>query len=89
VINKFQKEATLITNYCDTEDIPVLMELPFDRRLAEAYSKGQLAVEIYPELGKRFRELAIKIEKEFINNGHEIGYLKNTIKIKTTEISEK
>ena len=56
-------------------------------RLAEAYSKGQPAVKIYPELGDRFRELAIRIEKVFKENGNAGEYMKNKINIETTEIT--
>jgi MinD superfamily P-loop ATPase len=62
VINKFRQDVSLIEEYCDKEDFPVLMKLPFDRRLAEAYSKGQPAVRIFPELKQQFQQLAQKIK---------------------------
>jgi MinD superfamily P-loop ATPase len=74
VINKFQKEENLITDYCETEDIPVLMEIPFDLRLAEAYSRGQPAVKIFPQLREEFRELAIKIELKINKHKNAVGF---------------
>jgi MinD superfamily P-loop ATPase len=64
VINKFRQDVKLIEEYCDNENFPVLMKLPFDRRLAEAYSKGQPAVQIFPELKQQFQELAEKIKSQ-------------------------
>jgi MinD superfamily P-loop ATPase len=43
--------------YCQAEGIPVLLELPDDRRIAESYSRGELAVEALPELRGLFEGL--------------------------------
>jgi MinD superfamily P-loop ATPase len=39
------------------------MEIPFDRRIAEIYSRGELLVEAMPEWKARFIELYRSIEK--------------------------
>jgi len=39
------------------------MEIPFDRRIAEAYSRGDMIVEVMPEWKDRFLELYHRIEK--------------------------
>jgi len=46
-----------VDEYCAAEDIPILMRIPLDRRIAEAYSDGTPLVEVLPEYGKRFVEL--------------------------------
>jgi len=38
------------------------MEIPFDRSIAEAYSRGDILVETMPHWKERFRELHRKIE---------------------------
>ena len=43
--------------YCQAEGIPVLLELPDDRRIAECYSRGELAVEALPDLRRLFHGL--------------------------------
>jgi MinD superfamily P-loop ATPase len=43
--------------FCAAQRIPLLAEIPDDRRLAEAYSRGELACEALPEAGERFAEL--------------------------------
>lgn len=65
VINKSRQDVKLIHDYCKEEKIPVLLELPFNKRLAKAYSKGVPAVAVYPYLGEQFRDLAVIIENQF------------------------
>lgn len=79
VINKFRKDRKLINEYCKTENIPVFMKLPFDRCLAEAYSMGQPAVNLFPELVDQFKDLVTKIELLHENSGNVKEYPKNRI----------
>ena len=46
-----------VKNYCTSETIPVLLELPWNRRIAEAYSRGEPAVTIIPEMKKDFHRM--------------------------------
>jgi len=55
-----------VDEYCATEDIPILMRIPLDRRIAEAYSEGTLLVEVLPAYGERFQELYGRI-REILN----------------------
>ena len=43
--------------YCAAEGIPILMRIPLDRRIAEAYSNGAALAEAMPEYRGRFVEL--------------------------------
>jgi MinD superfamily P-loop ATPase len=43
--------------YCAAESIPILMRIPLDRRIAEAYSEGIPLVEALPEYREQFRNL--------------------------------
>jgi MinD superfamily P-loop ATPase len=63
VINRADLGDDRVTAYAEKEGIPVLMEIPFDRSLAEAYSRGEMLVEIMPRWKERFRELYGKIEE--------------------------
>ena len=40
------------------------MEIPFDRRIAEAYSKGDMIVTVLPEWKAKFLELYAKIKAQ-------------------------
>jgi MinD superfamily P-loop ATPase len=46
-----------VYGYCSGENIPILLEIPFNRRIAELYSHGTPFVEEMPEWKKRFRQL--------------------------------
>jgi MinD superfamily P-loop ATPase len=46
-----------VDEYCAAEEIPILMRIPLDRRIAEAYSEGLPLVEALPEYRERFVEL--------------------------------
>jgi MinD superfamily P-loop ATPase len=55
-----------VDEYCAAENVPILMRIPLDRRIAEAYSEGVPLVEALPEYRARFRELYQRIEGEGI-----------------------
>lgn len=46
-----------VEKYCRTENIEIALKLPDDRRIAEAYSTGQMIVDILHEYRARFFEL--------------------------------
>jgi MinD superfamily P-loop ATPase len=52
-----------VQKYCKDEDIPILMTIPWDRRIAEAYSKGITLIDALPEFKNRFSQLYGKIER--------------------------
>jgi MinD superfamily P-loop ATPase len=43
--------------WCCEEGIPLLMKIPWDRRIAEGYSRGVPIVAVMPELRQEFRQL--------------------------------
>jgi MinD superfamily P-loop ATPase len=51
------------------EGIPILLEIPDDRRIAEAYSRGELIVEALPE----YRELFAGLAEKLLPNGLGVG----------------
>jgi len=57
VINRSDLGDSKVKEYADKEKLPVLMEIPFDRKIAEAYSRGDMIVEVMPEFKNRFLEL--------------------------------
>jgi MinD superfamily P-loop ATPase len=52
-----------VDKYCNKEGIEVLMKIPWDRRIAEAYSRGEPAVKVFPEMKKDFQDVFEKIKK--------------------------
>ncbi|OIO72125.1 MAG: (4Fe-4S)-binding protein [Elusimicrobia bacterium CG1_02_37_114] len=65
VVNRADIGDKGVDNYCSKENIPVLMQIPFDRKIAEAYSTGIPMVEVIPEYKTCFLELFTKIKKLF------------------------
>lgn len=57
VINRSDIGDRQVWAYAAEENIPVLMEIPFDRRIARAYSRGILMVDEMPGWKDRFRAL--------------------------------
>ncbi len=62
VINRADMGDDRVKAYAEQENIPVLMEIPFDRRIAEAYSRGQLIYNVMPEWKAAFAGLYQQIE---------------------------
>jgi MinD superfamily P-loop ATPase len=48
--------------FCAREGLPVLMTIPFERRIAEAYSRGRSLIEDNPDWRPKFLRLATDIE---------------------------
>ena len=63
VINRSDIGDDSVRAYAKKENLPILMEIPFDRDIAETYSKGRLVVEEMPEWKERFRKLYWQIQE--------------------------
>jgi len=53
-----------VDEYCASEGLPILMRIPLDRRIAEAYSRGTPLVEAMPDYQEQFRHLMGQVEAE-------------------------
>ena len=63
VINRSDMGNDDVWHYARSENLPILMEIPFDRAIAEAYSRGRLMVEVMPAWKGKFQELFSRIEQ--------------------------
>jgi len=57
VINRVGIGDDRVQRFCSEASIPLLLEIPDDRRIAEAYSRGELIVETLPEYRAHFERL--------------------------------
>ncbi len=57
IINRSDIGNNDVELYAKKENIPILMKIPFDRRIAEAYSEGSLIVSVLPEFKEKFLKL--------------------------------
>ena len=63
VINKYDSTYAKTEEFCERQNIPVLLKVPEERKIAEAYSKGEPLVEAFPEYKNKFVELFERIKK--------------------------
>lgn len=63
VVNRVGVGDDRVHVYCNEQNIPVILEIPDDRRIAEAYSRGELIVESLPE----YRELFLNLIQKTIH----------------------
>lgn len=54
IINRSDMGTNAAEEYARQEKIPILMKIPFERKIAQAYSRGQLVVEVFPEWKEKF-----------------------------------
>ena len=63
VINRADIGNDDVRQYAQAENLPILMEIPFDRKIAEAYSDGRMIVEELPEWRPKFYALFNQIKQ--------------------------
>jgi MinD superfamily P-loop ATPase len=68
VVNRSGTDYDGIEEYCEAAGVPVLLRIPHDRRIAEAYSDGVPLVRAMPEYRRHFAGLYERIT-ELVSNG--------------------
>jgi MinD superfamily P-loop ATPase len=63
IINRAGVGDRKVYDYSKKEDIPLLMEIPFDKRIAELYSRGVPFVAEMPEWKEKFQEIVDTIQR--------------------------
>ncbi len=62
VINRSDMGDDHVREYAESEGLPILMEIPFDRKIAEAYSRGEMIIDAISGWKERFLDLHRRIE---------------------------
>jgi MinD superfamily P-loop ATPase len=62
VVNRAEKSNNLARNFCAGRGVKILAEIPDDRRIAEAYSRGKMVATSVPDCMGYFETLLKKIE---------------------------
>jgi MinD superfamily P-loop ATPase len=65
VINKSGRGDEIIEQFAEEKDIPILMRVPLSRDIAEAYARGKLLVDAFPQYKAQFAGLHKNISKIF------------------------
>ncbi len=63
IINRFDLGNKKVDEYCIREHIPILMRIPFSKKIAEIYSRGDSIIDALPEYRREFQELYKKIKQ--------------------------
>jgi len=66
VINRANLSESDVRSFCRLQGIPILGEIPDDRRIAEAYSRGRMICEALPEYQDTFEGLLGAIEQQAV-----------------------
>ncbi|MDY0038700.1 MAG: ATP-binding protein [Desulforhabdus sp.] len=68
VVNRADLGDDRVHKFADSEAIPILLEIPFEREVAEAYAKGELLVERLPGWQERlellFENIKLQVSKQ-------------------------
>lgn len=70
VINRSDMGDDKVKIYAEKEKLPILMEIPLDRKIAEAYSRGEMIVEVMPEWKGKFLNLYHQIDEMSFHKNH-------------------
>ena len=55
-------EENIVKKYCDDEKIEIIGTIPFDRKIAEAYSKGEIIADALPEYRENFETILKRVK---------------------------
>lgn len=61
VVNRSDVGDDRVVAHCAAQEIPILQQIPHDRRIAEAYSRGELVVNAAPHLRDAFGALLARV----------------------------
>jgi MinD superfamily P-loop ATPase len=71
IINRSGNAVSDTNSFLQTNNIPLLMEIPFDRNIAESYGKGKLIARDNPELQLKFLKMFNEILAEYGNSSNQ------------------
>ncbi len=63
VINRENIGDSDVERFCEEEGLPILLRIPFDRRIAETGAEAEPLIDALPEWRGRFAELAARVEE--------------------------
>ncbi len=62
VINRYGIGDSKVEEWAESQGIPILLKIPFDRKVAEIYAEGKLLVEELPQWSQMMNDLYSKIK---------------------------
>jgi MinD superfamily P-loop ATPase len=71
IINRAGLGNACVHEYLLKQQIPLLLEIPFDKKIAETYSNGRILVEIRKEFGDQLRSVFNQINEHHGDRSHQ------------------
>ncbi|MBU0744356.1 MAG: ATP-binding protein [Gammaproteobacteria bacterium] len=65
VINRSDIGDNKVEEYCQNQEIEILMMIPFSRRIAEGYSRGEPLIESFLEYREKFKNLFMMLKDRY------------------------
>jgi MinD superfamily P-loop ATPase len=62
IINKYDERFKELDEYCRDEDISILLKIPFDRKIAEYYSRGAPLINVIPHFKASLQQVFKNIQ---------------------------
>lgn len=63
IVNRADVGDDRVVKYCRAGNIPIRLQIPEERRIAEAYSRGEPVINVVPELRELFRRLLAEVRR--------------------------
>ncbi len=67
VVNRDDGSRSEMDALCAEAELPILLRIPFSRKVAEGIARGRTLVDIQPEYGARLREMVAAIERSLLS----------------------
>jgi MinD superfamily P-loop ATPase len=61
IINRCDIGDDAVAKYCKRKGVPILLEVPFSRELAQAYAVGRSITRAIPEIAEQLEDVAQKL----------------------------
>jgi MinD superfamily P-loop ATPase len=68
IINRVNSNYSPLYDVCNNYHLPILMQIPYDRLIAEGIAQGKTLVEIYPHYINSFLDIYNQIKKPSLEN---------------------
>ncbi|MBN2030233.1 ATP-binding protein [bacterium] len=73
IVNRSTTGDRQVWHYCHKENIPILLEIPDEREIAEGYAIGKLMIDLKPEYKNKFQNLMNKIHQTIASSAKVIA----------------
>lgn len=63
IINRSNGPYAEVDNFCNTVGLPIVLQIPFEREIAESIAQGNTLLDIHPEFDNVFQDIYAYIQK--------------------------